>query len=473
MWRHHRPATVFALEALGTALATFAFLRFPPVERSIVQALIDLQTSIANWYGAPDTSRVVVDPSCSGADIIALCVGVTVAYPAGWRARLAGAGGALLTILTLNTIRIGTLLAVADAAPARVALLHEYVWPALLVAGVVAYVWLWTMAVERRSNPTQTDPADDVVRRSMPGFMVRAIALLVLNALAAPWTMTSVTLQAAGAWTVSAAHSTAGTLGVETAAAGTILTTARGAFQVTPECLFTPLLPLYLAAALTFPGTARRRWLWLAAAGPIFLALGVLRLLVLALPAAVVASPVMLAHGFFQLVCAAGLLAAASVAGRTAGEVSAAPARLALRWGLAALGGVLSGVLCGGALASAVGTASALMRGIAPHALTTLTVPADVQGALLFMPAYQLGLLVGAWIALTNGRRWKAGVAALLALTIFEVLWLVGLGEWSTHVGAMPHTLVLRAWNVGLPAVLAWYLLWPADGHTSVGRNLR
>jgi len=64
--------------------------------------------------GAP-VLPVEVTLACSGADVIAICLGAILAYPVPWRRRLAGAAGGLALILCLNTLRIATLGQVAPS----------------------------------------------------------------------------------------------------------------------------------------------------------------------------------------------------------------------------------------------------------------------------------------------------------------------------------------------------------------------
>ena len=94
------------------------------------------------------------------------------------------------------------------------------------------------------------------------------------------------------------------------------MTTPRGAFQVTPECLLTPFLPVSLAAILAMPWSARRRLLAVALVLPLFFALGVTRLIALALPAAIATTPLVIVHGFYQLVGGIALIGVASAAAR-------------------------------------------------------------------------------------------------------------------------------------------------------------
>ena len=68
-------------------------------------------------------------------------------------------------------------------------------------------------------------------------------------------------------------------------ATGNVLSTARGRFLVTQECISTPLIPVYLAAVCAYSTTWRRRAVGVLAALPLFIVLGIARLLVVALPA--------------------------------------------------------------------------------------------------------------------------------------------------------------------------------------------
>ena len=74
----------------------------------------------------------------------------------------------------------------------------------------------------------------------------------------------------------------------------------HGGFLVTEECISTPLIPVYLAAVAAYAPNWKVRSMGLAAAAPIFVALGVLRLLVVALPDSV-ATQSFFIHAFYQL----------------------------------------------------------------------------------------------------------------------------------------------------------------------------
>src|SRR6478735_1077356 len=100
----------FLATAVLWELLFFALLRQAWVERHALGPLARAQETIAHWYGAPQRASIAVTADCSGADVMALCFGVLLAYPVRWQRRLTGMASALAVILTLNTVRIVTLL---------------------------------------------------------------------------------------------------------------------------------------------------------------------------------------------------------------------------------------------------------------------------------------------------------------------------------------------------------------------------
>src|SRR5690606_1126458 len=118
------------------------------------------------------------------------------------------------------------------------------------------------------------------------------------------WSMTSSAVLQVGRWTAVGAERVLTMMGVAATATGNVIATSRGAFVVTQECLLTPFVPLYLAAALALPMRTRTRVAALLLALPVFFVLGIVRVLVLALPPAIADSPLFLAHGFYQFVAA-------------------------------------------------------------------------------------------------------------------------------------------------------------------------
>jgi exosortase/archaeosortase family protein len=458
------PAHRFALSALAWSLALFAALRLSWIDLKVVGWLASTQRDLALWYGATATAPIVVDSSCSGADVIALCVAVTLSYPVAWRRRLLGAAGGTLVILALNTIRIGTLYNTASR-PALFEALHIYVWPALLVVATGAYVLAWMGRVDARGAARRSG-----TRAPWWRFGLTALVLIGLHAAAAPWTMTSAAVLRAGVWTADAAAGVLQTAGVPAVASGNILATSRGAFQVTQECLLTPLVPIYLAAVIALPMRRRTRLWALLLALPVFFVLGILRVLVLALPPAIVSSPLFVAHGFYQLVAGLAVIAAAAAWAIARASEPGRRSQIA--------GRTLIATVCAIGLAMAVGEAwralivrlAEMARAFAPHGLMSWTIAGDVQGALPLLRGYQLGLLTGLWIALSPFRRAWRLVAALALLALTQAGLLVALGEGAAHAGLPAHPLLIRAIALAVPGILAWLFFRPRARAGSYGQ---
>ncbi len=269
---HPRPLTPvsyglgFVLRALAWSLALFGLLRTGWVEQSLVLALLHIQGTIVRWYVSAAASAIVITPGCSAADVMAVCLGVILGFPAPWRRRLAGAAGGLVLILAVNVIRIGTLALFVSAWPAAFSIVHLYVWPILLTAVTAAYVWWWMARAQPGGGAATRVAAPSWVRR----FAWIGGSLLGLHFLLAPWTETSGLMIAAGAWAASAARIVLTSVGMSAQANGAVLATSRGSFIITPECLLTPVLPLYLGAVLSLPLGRWRRTAALVAALPLF-----------------------------------------------------------------------------------------------------------------------------------------------------------------------------------------------------------
>ena len=111
-----------------------------------------------------------------------------------------------------------------------------------------------------------------------------------------------------------------------------MLWTPRGGFLVTQECISTPLIPVYLAAVCAYSrDVAAADRSALLATLPLFIGLGIARLLVVALPDAS-RSPLFLVHAFYQLLL---------------GAVVVFVAALWRHGGRAALGHALVGIVVG------------------------------------------------------------------------------------------------------------------------------
>lgn len=432
-----RHARNFALRGVAWSVALFGALRLQEVEAYALLPVTQLQGRVAERvFGAPSLP-IEVTLACSGADAIALCAGFILAYPAGWRSRIAAAAGGIGLIIALNTLRIGTL--GLASSPIWFEALHVYIWPALLMLAIAGYVFAWmqTAGAMPALAVRSTAPAlsASTAPRAAPGlsrrFVLLSLLFVALFTAAAPWYLASAgVLGLAELMTRAAAH-TLRTAGIEATAAGNILWTTRGGFLVTQECIATPLIPVYAAAVLAYAGTRRRIACLLLAGIPAFVALGIVRLLVVALPPTLTGSPLTLVHAFYQLVFGAVIVGLAAAWRHGPGPAAWRRGALALSVG------------CG--CVYAVGAA---MAALLPPAL----LPADPQGAIALLPGFQVGLYAALCVSAFLPVPWRLFAAGLVLLGASQVAAFSALHLLQPHFA--PHVRDVRAWAVAIPVLL-------------------
>lgn len=434
-----RPRTYpvkFVLHALAASLGVFALLRLAWIEAHLVIPVTRLQGAVAvGLFGTPAVP-VEATQACSGADALALCLGAVLAYPVKWRMRVAGAVAGVALILALNTVRIGTL-GQAAASPWWFDALHLYAWPMVLTLAIAGYVFAWIRLSDGPcTSDVQAQPSAEssLAARPRPSrrfVMLTAAALLLFGAVS-PLYLQSRAVFALGGFIASAAAATLGVLGISAHAAANVLWTSRGGFLVTQECISTPLIPVYLAAICAYSTTWRWLGLGVAATLPLFIVLGVARLLMVALPAAA-GSPEFLVHSFYQLLAGAVVVCAAAC------------------WrhgGRAALGPGFAGVTVAVLFVALLGPS--YTRLISFPATAALD---DPQGAIAFLPAFQVGLYLALWVAafMTVARMRALGGLAILGLT--QMAGLLALDALARH-GGLAHVRDVRGWAVAGPVLI-------------------
>ena len=444
----------FALTAGAWCIGLFGVMRLGWVERQLLVPFAQLQERVADQLTGAPTDAVYVDASCSGGDAMALCLGAVLAFPAPWSARLRGAGIGLLVIIAFNTVRIGNLSLVA-AYPSLLDILHIYVWPAILILVAVAYVYAW---MRRQMGPAVHGAGSDP-GAAWHGPARRFLLLTVVGTAAyfaaAGWVYESALLRTLGVWVAMTSTGILAALGVSATASGNIVTTTHGAFIVTQECIATPLIPVYVAGALAVPFARWQRVAALGAAPAIFFLLGVARLLVLALPTALIASHTVAIHAFSQMLVA-GLLVAglAGLSARSVGRPH--PARLAVgAIGVGIVAAAVVGPLWSDLLHRAVDGGQLLVQH-GGHRLVD-----DPQGAIAILPALQLGLCAAFWAAVGWRGPWRRLVLGIVGLTGLQLTVVLALGELSHHLGFAPHVSLIRAWGVVVPLAVVWVLRRP------------
>ena len=428
-------AAKFILGGLGISLGLFVLLRLNWIEAHVVLPFTQVQARVAiGVFGTP-ASPVEATLACSGTDALALCLGAILAYPVTWRARLAGAGAGAAFIIALNTVRIGSLGRVA-ASPVWFEALHIYVWPTVLTLAIAGYVFAWMRYADRPHGNEDGPRTRDLVRppawQPSRRFALLTITFLLVFLAASRFYLESASVLALAGFIARTAAVTLGIAGVTAHAAGNVLWTSRGGFLVTQECISTPLIPIYLAAICTYSGTWRRLILGLLATLPLFVGLGIVRLLVVAVPD-VLASPLFLVHAFYQL-----LLGAVAVF-------------LAARWrhrGTAAIAYALVGIVVGVLFAGVLGPLYTRM-------VTQAAAPLDdPQGALALLPAFQVGLYLALSIAAFVALGWPRFLAGLAVLGLTQTAGLLALQALGSQTGLAAHVRDVRGWAVAGPVVI-------------------
>jgi len=432
----------FALRLVVWSLLLFGLFRLSWVAAHLLLPATRLQAAAGVALFGASSLPIEVTLACSGADALALCLAAILAYPAAWRMRAAGVAGGTAGILLLNIIRIGTL-GRAAASPRWFETLHVYVWPAVLTIAITAFVVSWMRYADRRLSGgadaaaerpahTNTSPGDWHVTGR---FALTAAVFLFLFTIASPLYLESARVLWLAGLVARAAAGLLRVLGVNAGAGGGMLATPRGAFVVTQECISTPLIPVYAAAVLVYASGWRRKALWMAAAPPLFMALGVARLLVVAVPSTIENSPSFFIHAFSQLLVGAGMVCGVAV--WRYGTRASTSARIVA------------------ALAIAIAFVQ-LLGAPYTHAILWLRAPAveDPQGALTFLPAFQFGLFLALWFAAFVPSGWRRFFCGASLLAALQVAVAAGVQLLASSAGIAPLVRDVRAWALVGPALI-------------------
>jgi exosortase/archaeosortase family protein len=430
----------FLAAVAGWLVAASWLVRIGAVQQHVLGPLARAQGWLASAGSGAASPSVVVTPACSGADPFALLAAAVLAYPAPWLRRVAAALGGLGLLLSLNTLRIASLMRAAGT-PAFMPL-HLYVWPAVLAGAAATYAlgWMWSAGL-----PPGTG------RRAARWIAAAAttVGATCAFAVVSPALGTTAALTAATRVVAGSAAALMSATGLAARADGSQLATGHGWFVVTPECLLTPFIPVYLSAALVLTDTWRARLVGMAACLPFFATLAVARLFTLALPAAVGDSPLFLVHGFHQIVAGLGLVLVLALRKGGVANVPSRQSRLA-----ASSAAILAFAAAAPALTALLELEAAAVASWLPHALCRLTTPHDSQGALLLLPVFQLALFSAGWLAVHGPRMPRRLAAGVSVLQAGHVLLLIALGELAWHASVEAPVATLRAAAVLEPLIL-------------------
>ena len=106
-----------------------------------------LETRIEGVYAI----QIVKD--CSSLDAQALLMAAVLAMPGRWLTKLIGVVSGVVLVSGANLLRIVSLYFIGAFAPARFDIIHEEVWPLLLVMVACACFWGWASWAMRRVTP--------------------------------------------------------------------------------------------------------------------------------------------------------------------------------------------------------------------------------------------------------------------------------------------------------------------------------
>ncbi len=430
--RHpQRPGLVlFLARSLAWIVGLFALVRIPWVQDHLLIPFARLQHGAAcSLTGAP-RDALVVDLSCTGADVMAVTLGALLSFPLAWKRRWTGAGLALALLIGLNTARIGSLSWVASNRD-LFDLLHLRLFPLLLVLAATTFVLYW---IRKPAASISSKP----IAREVAGPMAWVVSATIVYFALAPTLYSSDLILQWAFWITAASAQVMNWLGVEARINGNLLTTPHGRWLVTQECVLTPLIPAYLGLVWALVKSNLNKIFATLAAFLLFSALGASRLLVLALPTGLMGTQHYTAlHAFYQIILAVLVVFAINRVRRQRGAAT----YLGPGWAItiSASLGTLIQIWDRGR----IGTSSDLAIG-------------DPQGVLSFLPAYMVGLLV-ALTLVVGGRSLITTAVASVGLVATGLGLRILLGNLATD-GFVLHPLVLRTIGIALPTLLAWGL---------------
>jgi hypothetical protein len=78
----------------------------------------------------------------------------------------------------------------------------------------------------------------------------------------------------------------------------------------------------------------------------------------------------------------------------------------------------------------------------------------DPQGAIAFLPAFQIGLYLALWVAAFVAVGWRRFLAGLAVLVLTQTAGLLALHALTSHSGLTAHVRDVRGWAVAGPLLI-------------------
>jgi exosortase H (IPTLxxWG-CTERM-specific) len=147
-------AVLFAAELLG------------PVQTGVIMPwtglLADFSASLVQLFDANVTAYsnviqstsngfgVAIMPGCNGVEACIILIAAMFAFPAPWRAKLAGLGIGILAVQAVNVLRIVSLFYLGQWNMQWFEFAHLYLWQALIMLDVLVVWLLWVRYLARQ-----------------------------------------------------------------------------------------------------------------------------------------------------------------------------------------------------------------------------------------------------------------------------------------------------------------------------------
>ncbi len=162
----------FALVFVAVLVTLFSIEMLNPVQQHVVVPFTGLLAKLSAALVSPFDDTVIaygkilqfrdtgfavsIEAGCNGVEASIVLIAAVLAFPAGWKARLAAIALGFLTIQALNILRIITLFYLGNWDVDIFSWVHLYLWPALIMLDVLVVFILYL----RYLSQNESAPAD-------------------------------------------------------------------------------------------------------------------------------------------------------------------------------------------------------------------------------------------------------------------------------------------------------------------------
>jgi len=160
-----RPLLHFVVKFL-VVLAFLTAFSLTPLYQHILPGYLDTTARLTNTFlhilgedthlaGASIWSQkysVTVTPDCSALEFSWFLVAALLVFPARWHWKIAGIASGIAMLAVLNVLRVATLYLIGIRALTLFDLVHEDVWPVLLIMTTLVFLAAWIGWTEYRNG---------------------------------------------------------------------------------------------------------------------------------------------------------------------------------------------------------------------------------------------------------------------------------------------------------------------------------